>query len=107
MMTLDQPAFDFTQPLTLRERAEQFHRDNTHVVIALEALARPLIAAGHNKFGIALLWENLRYESMISTEDRNSYRKLNNDYRSYYARLLIERNPSWESVIEVRELRSK
>jgi uncharacterized protein YbaP (TraB family) len=46
------------------------------------------------------LFERLRWESGIATEG-DAYR-LNNSYRAFYVRLLIERRPEWANKFEVR-----
>ena len=70
----------------------------------LEELAFKLINRGVKHFGIALLYENLRWHYLMSTTGDDF--RLNNSWRSHYARLLIERHPEWESIIETREMRS-
>ena len=97
---------DFTQPITRTEKFEEFHRANPHVLTNLEALADKLIRRGQTHIGIGYLFEILRYESFMRTEDTDSDFKLNNNYRSRYARILLERHPEWSEVISVRNLRS-
>ena len=101
-----QPAFDFTKPLTRAEKFEDFHAHNPQVFAELEKLAQVMIAKGRKKIGIGLLFEVLRWEFYMNTDDPNSEFKLNNDYRSHYSRLLIERNPEMANVLELRRLRA-
>ena len=101
-----QPAFDFTKPLTKADAFLQFHARNPQVFAELEKLAQVMIRKGRKKIGIGLLFEVLRWEFYMNTDDPNSEFRLNNDYRSRYSRLLIERHPELEGAIEVRALRS-
>lgn len=106
MHTQTQPAFDFSVALTHAEKFEEFHKANPEVFQMLEVLASSLIARGRKKIGIGFLCEVLRWNYYMETSDPNSEFKLNNNYRPYYARLLIERHPSWADAFEIRNLRS-
>ena len=103
---MSQPAFDFTRPLTRAEKFDQFHAHNPQVFAELEKLAQVMIRKGRKKIGIGLLFEVLRWEFYMNTDDPNSEFRLNNNYRSHYARLLIERNPELTDALELRHLRS-
>lgn len=106
-----------SQPETERERLERdasidarfkvFHADNPRVYEDLEKRALGLVAAGRTKFGIGLLWESMRFDAAmkVQTQQANDF-KLNDHFRSRYARLLIERNPALAGVLETRTLRS-
>lgn len=85
---------------TISERWAEFHLRNPHVYTALESLALRKQASGE-AFGIKALWEECRYE-LHGIEEVGSY-KLNNDFTALYARLLIERHPSLETVLKVRK----
>ena len=98
--------FDFTTPITRAEKFEKFHQENPHVLTNLEALASKLISRGQKHIGIGYLFEILRYETFLVTNDPESDLKLNNSYRSHYARLLLERHPKWQNIIHIRALRS-
>ncbi|MBB5833445.1 hypothetical protein [Kribbella italica] len=67
-------------------------------------MARNWFEQGHSSVSIGMLWETMRWLTGIETTG-DIYR-LNNNYRSRYVRLLIERNPSWETAFRVRELRA-
>ena len=57
----------------------------------LRKLALALINRGHLRYGIAGLFEVLRYRHAMRTIDPDESFKLNNNYRAYYARLLMDR----------------
>jgi hypothetical protein len=92
-------------PVTRIERAfARFHRQNPDVLAELERLALDLWRLRHPpRIGIAMLYEACRYNQMLKTEGGDW--KLNNDFRSLYARLLRCRHPELEDVIELRERR--
>ena len=102
----DQLTFDYSKPLTIADRFEEFDRLNPQVLRMLESKAARLIDRGWKRIGIGWLCEVLRYEYAIETNDPNSKFRLNNDFRSRYARLLIEKHPDWSDIIATRELRS-
>jgi hypothetical protein len=84
-----------------------FHQAHPEVADALASLARPLIYQGHRHLGIAMLWETLRYRTMIGARpDEAPFGRLNNSYRSFYARLLMETHRDLGGIFETRHLRS-
>lgn len=80
----------------------EFHRSNPHVYQRLAEMARQLVARGHKRIGIGMLFEVLRWQSAIETTGDEF--RLNNNYRSRYARLLMDREPDLAGVFELREL---
>ena len=87
--------------LTLEQQFAAFHEANPHVYTALRRLA--LDAARHGrKLGIAMLFEVLRWQYAMNTTDQASEFKLNNNYRSFYSRLLMEREPELQDYFETR-----
>ena len=96
---------DLEPTATIVERFEAFHAANPHVAAGLEHLAAEWLGAGHRKVGVKALVERLRWEAGIRTSG-DDYR-INNDFTSHYARLLIERRPEWADAIETRALRAE
>ena len=94
-------------PESLLERRERpldrqfqaFHAANPHVYDKLRELALQVRSAGQ-RMGIAALFERLRWLSRVETAG-DPYR-LNNSYRAYYARLLMEREPSLRGSFTTR-----
>jgi len=99
-------ALDFVTNLRPAEKFEEFHRLNPLVADLLEGMANELIKRGRKKVGIKMLMEVARWSYQMDTDDPSSDFKINNNYAPYYARLLIERHPNWESVFELRTIRS-
>lgn len=71
----------------------RFHAENPHVYSALERLAFKLKNRGVQRWGVKALWEVLRYELALNTNEPVGTFRLNNNFTAYYARLLMERNP--------------
>lgn len=91
---------DLLEPNTDKPFAK-FHEANPHVYTELVKLARLLKSKGHRKIGIAMLFEQLRWQYALATSDMSGY-KLNNNYRAYYARMIMERESDLNGFFEVR-----
>ncbi len=90
----------------IEEQFEVFHENNPHVYEALVREGRSLLARGHRKLGISMLYERLRWQVYMETHDDEHDFKLPNNYRSYYARLIMRQEPDFEGVFALAELRS-
>lgn len=101
-------AEDELEPLTIGERFERFHRTNPHVLDALVGLSRQLVRRGHRRLGMKMLFEVLRWQSMLQTTDTDGEGfKLCNSYTAHYARLVMRVCPDLDGVFNVRPLRSE
>ena len=85
-----------------RERFQAFHLANTNVMLELVGMARRLKDCGVRQYGIAALWEVLRYNHAVKTDDPTSQLKLNNDYRAFYAREIMRRHPDLDGFFTTR-----
>lgn len=85
---------------TIERRFNEFHKQNPHVYMALEDLALRAHAAGVKRLGIAALVETLRYSASLQTVG-DAY-KINNNFRSLYARLLIHQHPELRGLLNLR-----
>ena len=92
------------QSASIQIQFETFHQLNPWVLRALEALTADYLKHGASRVGIGMLFEVLRWRYVTATEGDEF--RLNNNFRSRYVRLLIERHPEWESAFEVRSLRT-
>lgn len=110
----EQETFDFAPIIapkqqageTIQQRFEAFHLLNPWVMDALVRLTRDLVARGRSKVGIGMLFEVLRWQYQRATTDVASDFKLNNNYRSRYARAIVAAHPEWDGVFETRELKA-
>lgn len=113
-MVLDTPDLAAIAPAWVRDRHPgtadgilarswwTFHVQHPEVAIELDRLARRLLRKGHTRFGIAMLWETLRCESMLGAGPDDPGPRLNNNHRAYYARFLMEQNVDLVGVFELR-----
>ncbi|MCX4749248.1 hypothetical protein OG455_27710 [Kitasatospora sp. NBC_01287] len=100
-----QPPADSGRQQTIQERFEQFHAHNPWVLSELERLVGECIDAKFSKISLGMLFEIIRYSYGRATLSADDFR-LNNDFRSRYARLLTHEHPHWAPYIEVRALRT-
>lgn len=89
--------------ITIDAQFEEFHRNNPEVYEELVRLARQMKARGHKRIGIKMLWEVLRWERAMKTTDQTEW-KLNNNYTSRYARLIMEKEPDLKGFFVTRGL---
>jgi len=81
---------------------EQFHRDNPGVFILWDRFTREAIAMGLEHGSAGLVAERIRWETSIVT--RGEPVKINNNYRSRYARLWEQENPEYRGFFRKRSL---
>lgn len=87
--------------MTLEQQFDAFHQANPHVYEHLRYMA--LDAARHGRrLGIGMFFEVLRWHYAMNTNDPASEFKLNNNYRAFYARLLMEQEPELNDYFETR-----
>lgn len=87
------------KPLTNADYFKVYHAENPHIYEAFKAYAQQLIAAGVTKLSAYLIYERMRWESLVTGND--GY-KLNNNYRPYYARLFMQDFPQFEGYFDLR-----
>ena len=94
--------FESTEPLSLRQKYERFNDSNPWVFQALAHMAIDLKARGVEHYGIAALFEVLRYQHTMNTTDDSSPFKLSNSYRAFYARDIMQRFPELDGFFVTR-----
>ena len=103
---LQQTSLSFAEKDEIQVAFEKFHTENPHVYQMLVKLARQVRDAGRTRYGIEGLFARLRWHYDFEARTDDEF-KLNNNFRSRYARLLMEREEDLEGVFSVRELRRK
>ena len=78
----------------------KFHAANPDVYRSLRQLALQLKRKGHVHYGIGSLYEVMRWHRALKTVDVDF--KLNNNYRAYYARLLMQNVPELSGFFSLR-----
>lgn len=94
----------FNQETKLDKKFREFHEENPHMYDRLVKMTKQLHSKGHRKVGMQMLFEVLRWQSMIRTTG-DKY-KINNDYASRYARKIMAEHPELVGIFETREIKS-
>ncbi len=104
----DQIEIDYTTIVyadSIQTKFLHFHARNPAVYSGLVSLAREAKMRGRSKVGMKQLFEVLRWQWMISgLPDEHEHYKLNNNYTSRYARLIMEQEPTLDGIFETRVL---
>lgn len=88
--------------MRIADKFDTFNAENPKVYEVLVRLARDWVAfTGRRKLGIASLFERARWEIAILTKDAEY--KLNNDFRAFYARMIMLREPDLAGLFELRQ----
>jgi hypothetical protein len=106
-LTLDLPSLvtpDRIVGASIQERFESFHALNPWLLTELEKLAVQMGADRGRKMSIETLVGKIRWDYDLATTGDPF--KINDHFTSRYVRLMIERNPSWDSVFATRKLRT-
>lgn len=89
------------QSSSMSEAFETFHDENPRVYSVLVRLAREWVSKfGRHDLGIGMLYEVARWEITMSTSDPEY--KLNNNFRAFYARLMMYQERDLRGLFEMR-----
>lgn len=78
-----------------------FHRNNPEVYNEIVKLARQIKNRGYDHYGMQAIFEVIRFHTMMKTS--GDHFKINNNWRSYYSRLVMANNPDLEGFFRIRE----
>ncbi len=101
-LELKRPLTPWVSPI---ERAfQEFHAANPQVYSTLLRLAREAVSRGKRKLGMKMLWEVARWQIYLETVGDDF--KLNNNFTSRYARMMMTCEPDLKDVFNLRELKA-
>ena len=80
----------------------KFHIDNPHIYHRLVDLAVQLKENGVEQYGMGSLFEVLRWHWATGTARGEEF-KLNNNYRPFYARLIMKNVTSLDDFLAIRD----
>jgi hypothetical protein len=100
----DQIVVQYDGEESMRDQFLRFHADNPHVYKELKRLSYKWVRSRPGEhLGISMLWEVMRWNMNLYTEGEPL--KLNNNYRAFYARKLMDENPKLRGLFEIRRQR--
>ena len=82
-----------------------FHRANPEVYKLFKKYALQAAQARHRHFGSKMIFERMRWHTMIETTDADY--KLNNNYTAYYARLFMADYPEHREFFRTRRVKNE
>ncbi len=106
MVTVDsmtQFDLDFGANDRIQANFERFHAANPRVFHLWGRFTLQMIRAGFKRGSASLVAERIRWETGVATTSDPPI-KLNNNYRSRYARLWMRENPTRAGFFRTREL---
>lgn len=83
------------------DRFRDYHEANPEIYRQLRRFALEARAAGAQRLSINLLFERLRWFTTV--EAKGDPFKVNNTFRAWYARLLMQNEPDLAGVFETRK----
>ena len=82
-------------------RFEAYHRAHPEVLDHILQVARELNRRGFTRVGMGLIFERLRWLHAVASGG-DSF-KLNNNYRAYYARVVMALEPALQGFFRLRD----
>ena len=92
--------------MSLRNEAYVFHQQNPIIFDLVEKYAAQAMRAGHQHYGIATIWERIRWEMTVVRPQGTAF-KMPNNHRAYYARMWLQKYPQYPDFFRIAELRSE
>ncbi len=93
-------------PMTIQERFEEYHKLNPHVYKRLVESALKLKEKGVDICGIRMLWEVMRWRSMMKVYGDEVY-KYSDNFTSRYARLIMSQEPELDGFFHTKPIRTE
>lgn len=87
----------------LEDKFETYHKENPIVYELFVKFANEAKAAGFKNFSANAIFERIRW--YVSVETVGDKFKVNNNYRPYYARKMMENYPEFEGFLNTRKLK--
>jgi hypothetical protein len=91
---------------TTQEAFEEFHAKNPHVYVALVRLTRVAVRNGRKVVGMQSCVERLRWDYFTQTTHHEDEFKINNNFASRYARLIMANEPDLAGIYKTRKLKA-
>ena len=91
---------------TIKESFDRFHEQNPQVYEAFKEQVKIALKAGKKKMSAKAIINFLRWSMFLETTDDTCEFKINDSYSAHFARLFVERNPRFDGIFEMRNLRS-
>ena len=90
---------------TLDEKFFKYHEANPQVYSLFLGFVKKARSAGHKHYSIDAIMHQVRWHMNVETRDSEGF-KMNNNYTSRYARLLVKLQPNLDGFFRNRKLKT-
>jgi hypothetical protein len=104
-VTADTPLLPFGQ--SIEEQFQIHFLRHPEVYRVIVAMAREAKARGFEHYGLAAIFEVIRWKVFVEGRRDDEAYKLNNNLRSRYSRFIMEREPDLAGFFHTRGLKSE
>jgi hypothetical protein len=91
--------------VTIQERFEKYDAENPQIFALFARFARELYDAGIRRYSAEGIIQRIRWHYDVNVR-KDQYRKINDHFRSRFARKLMNLEPWAKGFFELRRLRS-
>ena len=91
--------------MSLESKFWTYHKANPQVFNLFKHFANEARSKGYAQYSAKAIFERVRWEVSVNTNDPEKF-KMNNNYTSRYARLLITSDPSFADFFRNREMKT-
>lgn len=88
----------------IQEKFEEFHAAHPDVYSLFKRFCGELKSAGRTRYGSKSVIERIRWHYATTSEGEEF--KINNNFTSRYARMLIDEHPEYQNFFELRVIRT-
>lgn len=87
-------------PEKLKEQFKKYHAENPHIYKRFVELAKQMRSTGRKYYSSKMIINVIRWETELSGNDEF---KINDKFQSFYGRLLVYHDKSFEGFFQFRE----
>ncbi len=91
----------------MRAQVRAFHVANPYIYKLFDHFTMQLISRGFSHYSVAGVFERIRWENSNANAEGGNTFKLNNNYRAFYARAWMDKNPAFSDFFRTRTQVSK
>lgn len=90
--------------MTIDQKFKKYHKDNPRVYDLIVKYSNKVRAAGFKHYGIWAIINQVRWHVDVETQDPDGF-KMNNNYCSRYARMVMDNHPHLDGLFRLRQLK--
>ena len=90
----------------IREHVRRFHRQHPEVYVMFDKFTVDRILRGFKHYSVNAIFERIRWETDMAAAEDGGF-KLNNNFRAFYAREWMRKNPTHQGFFRLRKQKSK